>query len=404
MPSQTLLTIDMITPEALMILENESGFIPNVDRQYEKFFAKPGAKIGETMRIRKPDRVLPKFGAVFQPDAESQQYTTLTIATQIQEAIAFTEAEQVMKLDNFSSLILKPRMSQIASSVDNLIAQQYKSIWNSVGTPGTTPATSQVLLDATRKLDENATPRSDRFCVVDPAANAGLVEGLKGLFNPSSIISTQFKSGLMYEGILGINEIRMSQSIESHLTGSRLTTDPIVVSATVSTQGSTTLSFSGGTGSATIVEGDVFTIAGVFGVNPQTRKSTGSLQQFVCTATSTASGGAWSSVSVQPAMYTADQALATITAFPVASAAVTFRGAASTSYPQNLVYHRNAITLGTVDLEMPFNGKFSRAEHNGLSLRIWQFSDGMQGINGTRLDMLFGTTVVRPETAVRIWG
>ena len=156
-----------------------------------------------------------------------------------------------------------------------------------------------------------------------------------------------FKNGIFGEGILGYDELNMSQSIKQFTTGSR--TGTITVSSSVTTEGSTSIVLTG-LGSTTIKAGDVFTIANVYAVNPQTRESTGSLFQFVALADVTASTTATVTVA---AMYSATQALATVDALPVASAAVTFLGAASTQYAQNLIYHKDAIAFATADLLLP---------------------------------------------------
>ena len=268
---------------------------------------------------------------------------------------------------------------------------------------GTTPATSLVLLQAQQKLNENAAVMSPRYATVNPAANAALIEGMKGLFNPVSAISKQFKNGMFGEGILGYDELNMSQSIKQFTTGTRTTT--LAVNGAVTTQGATTLNIDGGSGSATLVVGDVFTIAGVYAVNPQTRESTGSLQQFVVTAANTASSGAWTNVSVSPAMYTASQALATIDAFPADNAVVTVVGSASTQYPQNLIYHKDAIAFATADLLMPQGVDMaSRQVHNGISMRIVRQYDINNDRLPCRIDVLYGYSVIRPQMAVRLWG
>ena len=401
--SQTFLTDDIITAKALQILENKSVITRTINKEYDPSFAVEGAKIGTTLRIRLPDRMLVTDGAALQVQDVNQQFTTLTVATQKHIGLTFTTADRTMKIDNFADLFLKPRISQLATSVDAAIAQSsYKKIYASVGTPGTTPATSAVLLAAQQKLNEMACPEGMRYAAVNPAANAALVEGMKGLFNPGSTISSQFKSGMMGEDVLGYDEIAMTQNIPNHTTGTR--TGAHTVTTTVSTQGQATINITGSS-TQTIAEGDVFTIDGVFAVNPQTRESTGSLQQFVCTALNTAAGGSYTNVAISPAIYTSSNALATVNAFPQANAVVTFLGSASTSYPQNLVYHKNAITMATADLILPQNLQFgSRQVHNGISLRIAQQYD----INNDRLpmraDVLFGSNVIRPEMAVRVWG
>jgi hypothetical protein len=310
-----------------------------------------------------------------------------------------------MQLDDFAERVLKPRVSQLAASVDADVANVYKNIFQSVGTPGTTPATSLVLLQANQKLNESAAGMSPRYATVNPAANAGLVEGMKGLFNPTGTISRQFKNGMMGEGILGLDEINMSQSIATHTTGSRSTTDTILVNGAVSTQGATTINLDGGTASATIAVGDVFTIANVFAVNPQTRQSTGSLQQFTVTSLATASSGAWTNVAISPAIYTSANALATVDSFPANDAAVTFIGTASTQYPQNLVYHKDAITLATADLLLPQGVDMaSRQVHNGISLRVVRQYDINNDRMPCRIDVLYGFATIRPPMACRIWG
>ena len=402
--SNSLLTIDMITRKSLEILENNLVITRNVNRQYDDSFAVQGAKIGSTLRIRLPDRALVTDGAALQVQDDNEQFTTLTVSTQKHIGMNFTTAELTMQLDDFADRVLKPRVSQLAASIDADVANAYKGIFASVGTPGTTPATSLVLLQAQQKLNEAAASMSPRYATVSPAANAGLVEGMKGLFNPVSTVSRQFKNGMMGDGVLGYDEINMSQSILQHTTGTRDATATTTVGATITTQGSTTITLSQASVTTTLTAGDVFTVAGVYAVNPQTRQSTGSLQQFVVTAAATAVAGTWT-VSVLPAMYTSGNALATIDAFPVSGAAVTFTGTASTQYPQNLVYHKDAITFATADLLLPQGVDMaSRQVHNGISLRIVRQYDINNDRMPCRIDVLYGFAVIRPAMACRLWG
>ena len=399
--SNSLLTIDMITRKALAIFENELVLTRNCNRQYDDSFAVEGAKIGSTLRIRLPDRALVTDGAALQVQDDNEQYTTLAVSSQKHIGVNFTSAELTMQLDDFADRVLKPRISQLAASVDADVANSFKSIYQSVGTPGTTPGTSAVLLAAHQKLNEQAAPMNLRYATVNPAANAGLVEGLKGLFNPTSTISKQFKSGMMGEGVLGYDEINMSQSIKQHTTGDWGTS--ITVTSTISTQGTTSIGLSFTGSSKTWNVGDVFTIAGVYSVNPQTRESTGSLQQFVVTAA--ASGSSTATVSVSPAIYTSAHALATVNSFPQASAVVTMLGSATTQYAQNLVYQKDAITFATADLLLPQGVDMaSRQVHNGISLRVVRQYDINNDRMPCRIDVLYGYSVIRPQGAVRMWG
>jgi len=402
--SNSLLTIDMITRKSLEILENNLVITRNVNRQYDDSFAVEGAKIGSTLRIRLPDRALVTDGAALQVQDDNEQFTTLTVNSQKHIGINFTTAELTMQLDDFAERVLKPRISQLASSIDADVANSFKNVYQSVGTPGTTPATSLVLLQGQQKLNEAAAVMSPRYATVNPAANAGLVEGMKGLFNPTNTISRQFKNGMMGEGVLGYEEINMSQSIKQFTTGSR--SNVCAVDGTLSTQGANKITIDGTSGATdTVKVGDVFTIAGVYAVNPQTRESTGSLQQFVVTKDQTASSNAWADLEFAPAIYTSAHPLATVNSFPQNNAVVTFLGAASTEYPQNLIYHKDAISFATADLMMPQGVDMaSRQVHNGISMRIVRQYDINNDRMPCRLDVLYGFSVIRPQMAVRLWG
>lgn len=401
--ANSLLTIDMITRKSLEILENNLVLTRNVNRQYDDSFAVEGAKIGSTLRIRLPDRALVTDGATLTVQDDVEQNTSLTVSSQKHIGINFTSAELTMQLDDFAERVLKPRISQLASSVDADVANAYKLIGNSVGTPGTTPATSLVLLQGQQKLNENAAVMSPRYATVNPAANAALIDGMKGLFNPVSTISSQFKNGMFGEGILGYEELNMSQSIKVHTCGSRTATGG-TTSAAVTVEGATTIAITNAGASATVKAGDVFTVAGCFSVNPQTRESTGSLFQFVALADVTLSGAGAGSITVAP-IYSAGQALATVDTLPGNGAAVVFLGAASTAFPQNLIYHRDAIAFATADLIMPQGVDMaSRAVHNGISMRIVRQYDINNDKMPCRVDILYGYKTIRPEMGVRLWG
>jgi hypothetical protein len=401
--ANSLLTIDMITRKALEILENNLVLTRTVNRQYDDSFAVEGAKIGSTLRIRLPDRALVTDGAALQVQDDNEQFTTLTVSSQKHIGVNFTSAELTMQLDDFAERVLKPRISQLASSIDADVANCFRSIFQSVGTPGTTPATSLVLLQAQQKLNESAAVMSPRYATVNPAANAGLVEGMKGLFNPVNTISRQFKNGLMGEGVLGYEEINMSQSIKQHTNGSRATTGA-TVNGNVA-EGAAQIVLASAGNALTFNVGDVFTIADCFAVNPQTRESTGSLQQFVVTEAAVSTSGGAVTLKVSPALFSPTNALATVSTLAINGKAVTFLGAASTSYPQNLVYHKDAISFATADLLLPQGVDMaSRQVHNGISLRVVRQYDINNDRLPCRIDVLYGFNTIRPPMAVRLWG
>ena len=401
--SNSLLTIDMITRKCLEIFENNLVITRNVNRQYDDSFATTGAKIGSTLRIRLPDRALVTDGAALQVQDDNEQYTTLTVSSQKHIGVNFTSAELTMQLDDFADRVLKPRISQLAASIDADVANSYKSIFSSVGTPGTTPATSLVLLQGQQKLNEYAAMMPNRYATVNPAANAGLVEGMKGLFNPVDTVSRQFKNGMMGQGVLGYEEINMSQSIKQHTTGTRVATGATVNGN--ATEGATTITLASAGNALTFAVGDVFTVADCYSVNPQTRESTGSLQQFVVTEANTSTAGGAVTLKVSPALYSPSHALATVSTLTITGKAVVFVGAASSQYPQNMIYHKDAISFATADLLMPQGVDMaSRQVHNGISMRIVRQYDINNDRMPCRIDVLYGYSVIRPQMAARLWG
>lgn len=398
----SLLTIDMIARKALEILENNLVITRNVNRQYDDSFAVEGAKIGSALRIRLPDRALVTDGAALQVQDDNEQFTTLTVSSQKHIGVNFTTAELTMQLDDFAERVLKPRVSQLAASIDADVANSFRQIYQSVGTPGTPPGTSLVLLQAQQKLNEAAAGMSPRYATVNPAANANLVEGMKGFFNPTDVISRQFKNGMMGTGVLGYEEINMSQSIKTLTTGTRTNG---TTSAAVTTQGANTISLTGLGANATIRDGEVFTVNGCFSVNPQTRETTGALQQFVVVGDYTATGGGAATVTVAPAIFTSVHPLATVDNFPGNGQAVTWVGAANSQFPQNMVYHRDAITFATADLLVPRGVDMaSRQVHNGISMRIVRQYDINNDRMPCRIDVLYGYNTIRPSMGCRIWG
>lgn len=391
--ANTNLTIDMITKEALRILHNNLGFTKTVTRQYQDEFARSGAKIGTVLRIRKPNRFPVVTGAALSTTDVTEENTTLTVATQKHVDVTFTSQELTMELDDFSKRILNPAMAKLASTIDFDGLSEFKKVYHSVGTPGTTPASALVWLQGAQKLSEHAVPMNDRYVCMNPAANAATVDALKGLFHAGTSISSQFRKGVMGNNVLGYDEMIMDQNINvftrSAANGAYLVNGAAQSGATLTVD----------TGANAPSEGEVFTIAGVNSVNPETGQDTGALAQFVV-----GTGATTTSWPIDPPI-TASGAKQTVTAAPADDAAITFVGTASTAYPQNLVYQMDAFTLATVDLEMPDGVDMARrAVYDGISLRIVRQYDINTDKFPCRIDVLYGWATVRPEMACRVWG
>ena len=402
--ANTNLTIDQITREALRILVNNLGFARNTNKEYDASFANDGAKIGDTLRIRKPARYTIRTGAALDVQDHTETKVDLQLDTQAGVDVNFTSKELTLDISDFSSRVLKPAMATIANKIDVDGLALYSDIYNSVGTLGTSPATAAVLLSANQKMDEMATPRDGQRCLaVDPSANATLVDGLKGLFQSSGKLDAQYRKGMMGMDTLGFKEIYMDQNINVHTTGNQGGTACAVNDTVI--EGDSTISLDTFVETdPTVKKGDVFTIAGVFAVNPQNRSTTGSLQQFVVQADASGSSNAIANISVAPS-FKAAGSFQTIDALPLDDAVVTFYAVFSSQSPQNIAYHPDAFTLGTADLLMPKGVDFaSRQVHEGISMRIVRDYDINNDAMPCRIDVLYGWKTLYPELACRVWG
>lgn len=407
--SNSLLNISMITKESLRILKNELGFTKGVNRQYDDQFAVSGAKIGATINIRKPTRFTVTDGAALNLQNVADQSVALVLDKQKHVGFQFSSKDLTLNIDDFSARYLKPAIAAIANKIDYDGLALYKKVWNCVGTPGTTPATMLLALQAGQKLDENGCPMDgNRSLVLNPAAQAAMVDGLKGVFNNSQQTVDQYEKGKMGEA-LGFTW-KMDQNVNTHVTGDNYG-DTITVNTSSAADGDTTLILAGleSATAGVFKEGDVFTIAAVYAVNPQSKVSTGSLMQFVVTADLTSSGTA-GTVAFSPA-FQSTGAYQNIDALPLTSAAITpvQKGSDSegTSSPANMAYHKDAFVLGMADLELP--GGVSMAakasdSDSGLSLRIVRAYDISNDQNPCRLDVIYGWKAVYPELACRIMG
>ncbi len=401
--SNSILTIDKITKEALMILENELGFTKGCNREYSTQFAKSGAKIGDTVRVRKPARYTVRNGASLSAQDHTETSVNVQLDNQKGVDVNFTSKELTLDLDDFSKRVLQPAISQLANEVDRDGLQLYKKVSNAVGTIGNTPSTLRHYLNAKAKLDLNATPMSDRHIVQDPLAQVEIVDALKGLFQSSEQISDQYEKGVM--GIAAGFKWKMDQNVVTHTVGAHGGT-PLVNGAS---QTGASLATDGWTNSTTgiLKEGDVFTIDDVYAVNPLTRQSTGQLMQFTVTADvdSGASTGP-ATIPISPAIVTSG-AFQNVSAGPADNAGINVLGAASASGAVNMAFHRDAFTLATADLMLPqgvHDAAVVRDKQLGISIRMVRQYDINSDTMPCRLDILYGWEAIRPELACRVFG
>jgi len=409
--SNNLLTISKITNEALMVLENELTFTGQVDRNYDDQFAVVGAKIGQTVNVRRPGRFLGAIGPNLVVEDFNETSVPVTLSTQFQVSTQFTTQDLALSLDMFSDRILKPAIATVANKMDRdglLVAKNNTA--NIVGTAGTAPTGLITYLTAAAYLDSEGAPRDGRrSCTIEPFTSSTIVDSLKGLFVPTEQISSQYTKGLMGRDSGGMNWY-MDQNVVSQTFGSyaSATLSCNVTTATgFLTSGwaySSNITIGATSAAATLNQGDTFTIAGVYAVNPQNRQSYGKLRNFVVQSTTAIGSGGTATVTVVPAVITAGQ-FQNVSVTSTGSQTVTPFNNTGVTSPQNILMHRNAFTLACADLELPegvhFAGRASDKEL-GLSIRVVrQYTINNDSIP-TRLDVLYGWAPLYPELACRI--
>lgn len=401
----SLLTPTMIAKEALMQFKNKLGFTRNVNKQYSEEFANKGAKIGASVTIRKPVRFTVSDGASMSLQDVTEDSTSLTLDSQKHVAFTFTSKDLTLTVDDFRKRYIDNAVLALANKVDQdgmQVAAQ--NVYNAVGAPGTTPSALLTYLEGQQKLNEMACPQDEKRSVhINPAAQTKIVDALKGLFQSSEEIEKQYKRGKM--GMAAGAEWFLAQNVFSHTSGQRGGT-PLMNGATSS--GASSIVTDGWTASAAnrVKKGDVFTIAGVYAVNPITKQSTGVLQQFVVTSDTSSDGSGNATIPISPSIITSGSTQ-TVDAVPADNAALTFLSGASTVNVNNILMHEDAFVLGTADLELPQGVHFAAVAsdpESGLSLRIVRAYDISNDTFPCRLDILYGWKAVRPEWACRIIG
>jgi hypothetical protein len=386
----TILTPTAVTREALRVLHQKLNFVGNIVREYDDSFAKSGARIGDSLKIRLPNQYVVRTGATLSTQDTTESSVTLQVATQKGVDLNFTSVDLTLSLDDFSKRILDPAMAVLAANIEADALSMYKDVWQSTWNGGSA-ATYNLALDTRTILQRSLAPSNDRSALMDPRAMADVVKDTKSLFNDTTSISKQFKEG--YMGRAAGFDWMENTMIPSHTRGAS-DASYVCNTSTGITSGTATITLSGGTG--TSVAGDVFTIAGVFSVHPETKVSTGILQQFVVVT-----GGTTAQVvSPTPITSGATQNITIVSAG--ASKAVVFAGTASTAVGTSLLFQKEAFAFATADLLMPKGVDFAAREvMDGVSMRIVRQYDISNDKFPTRLDVLYGYKTIRPQLAAR---
>ena len=375
------------------MLTNNLVMAGRVNRQYEE---QMGAKIGTQLTVRKPNKFIISEGAGLAVQDINEPSTTITITNQSHVDFQFGTSALTLVIEEFRERYLAPAMEKLANRIDVGVLANIPNVYNEVGTPGTTPNAFSFIAQVAQRLDEEAAPQNDRTLVLNPKAYWGVTVGISTVY-VQSVAEPGFKGFIPN---IANFEIFLDQNIPTQLTGSYAGTP------TVNGAGQTgnSLVTAGWTGSiANLLNvGDVFTIAGVNAVNPESGSSTGSLRNFVVTAPASSSSDA-STISIYPAITTSG-AYATTDSSPANGAAISvISGASAANLAKNIGFTRDCFGLVSVPLIMPDGVDFKAQEvYKGISLRVIRAYDINNDVLPTRLDVLWGSSTFYPELGCRL--
>lgn len=411
--ANSILTPSVIAKEALMQLKNGLRFGKLAHRQYKNEFV----KVGDTVTIRKPVKFYTADGATRVNQDVEEGSTSIVIDQRKHVSWHFSTQDLTLGIEEYSKRYIEPAMITLSQTVDAALAARYKNLWNSVGTPGTTPANYAAVAAGAQRLTEMAVPTTARKGVLNPAAFHTIAATLTTLNMPQMAMKA-WESGEI--GNLAGFQTFESVNLKTHTVGTKAGT-PLVNGASqnvtyasvkaASADYKQNLITDGWTASSAILkEGDIFTIAGVYAVNPVPGEgSTGKtvmsyLQQFVVRADVSADGTGNATLSISPPIITSGP-YQTVSAAPADNAALTVLGTASTGYPQNMLFHENTFALVTVPLELPDGAAWkSRETADGLSVRVVKAYDIDSDDDVVRVDVLYGTKSIYPDLGARLWG
>lgn len=439
--SNNLLNISSITNEALMVLENECVVIDQICRDYDSQFAVTGAKIGAVVNARKPARFKGTLGPALNVEDFNETSVPVVLNKQFHVDTQFTTADLALSLDDFSDRVIKPVMAAVANKLDfDAAVVGYQTIANQVGVPGTPPTGALPFLQGGALLDSEGAPRDgNRRIILDPWSHASVVDSLKGLFNPQAAVTSQYQKGLMGKNTLGLDWYQ-DQNIVSYTVGAQggvpvyTTTGTSTAILATGWADNGTLQTSGWTAAAAprLNVGDIFTLAGVYLVNPQSRAPVGGnrLRQFVVRAAmgvsltngtfapafdvdgATVVGGTYSSsaagaltLSIAPAIIVGGQ-FQNVTAAPANNASMVVSGVGGTVSPQSLLFHKNFMTFATADLFLPEGVQFAgrASTKKGYSIRIVRQYTINNDALPCRVDTLYGVSPLYRELGCRVAG
>ena len=449
MPNSTLLSNAKISKETLRMFKNSLVIGTVIDWSNSDKFGRGDDQIGVSYRIRRPLQVVGQendMGWSAANAAVQETSVSLVIDRTLTVPMSFSDADLNLKLEKFSDRVIKKATRYMASKFDASIC---RSIVNAttgttafggsdqfgatsgtglvgvanfasfvVGAAGTALTPATVML-AKKYLQDLAIPEDDIYGVLTSGANSELVLAQATLFNTLTVIDKTYRAGFIkeFDGI----KFGMSQSLATHVNGAQ--TSLAVTAGELANGWAETKDLTVTATTQALRSGDMFTVAGVYRVNPITKEQTDTLYQF--TVLSANSTGTVDSVTGQTSYASGAVSVvvgpAPILAGPYQNVSatlvgktITLIGAAGATSQESIIFHKSAIQAVSVGLDVP-RGKDMAFAIEGEDIEDFKIrfireydSLGVGGVNGTkpayiaRMDAAYGFKTVQPDWICRV--
>lgn len=414
------LTPTLIMKEFLAEVRNELVMVDLVYRDFDAEIS--NRREGDTVYVRRPINFDVKDGAALQLQDLEQGTIAVTVDKRKHIGLRFTSDDMNLNMPEFVRKAgLKEAARAMAIQIDKDLSALYKKVPNWAGTAGQTINSFSDFAKGPERLDLIGVPAAERHAVLSSSDGWALVGTQTSLNAADDVVRSAYRRGALGD-IAGVMTYR-TQQVRSHAVGAHGGTplvngasQNVTYAASADTWSQELVTDGWTSGAVTLNEGDVFTIAGVYDVNPSTKDTLSHLKQFVVLETISDTSGAIE-MQISPPIITSGP-YQTVSAAPADDAAITMVGTASTSYAQNMVFHRNAFCFVPVplitDSAMPVvasvtdSGNSARLKGapagTGLTFRMVRQYDINNDNIVTRIDTLYGVKALRPELATRLSG
>lgn len=406
--NSNLKTSSKITKASMSSLFAGLNVAQKCDWSSSEEFAKINAKIGSTLQIRREmNTTIIEGSMAFVANQPVDRTVALTIDQNYQVPLYFQDTDLALKVEMFVGRYIKPAMVTLATRLDGFVYNLIvKSTANTVGQYSTPLASSTILAANALLADYGCPDDGERYAVITPAQNASLANYQATLFNSSKEVSKIYETGYIgtFAGLKFAQSNVGQRRTDGTWTGSPVATISATYASTSAWAEDVTLSVNGFTAGATLNVGDVFTLSGVYGYNPQTGVVLSNLQQFVVTTAVGSAISAAQSVVVSPAI---------VNAGPNKNVEITVNGSvpltkystSGTEGIEGIIWHKEAVKIASIELPDVIGSENKvEKDESGFIMNYARGSDILNRTNINRIDVVFGAKVARPEHVVRLRG